>query len=156
MQAIGILILCGSLLLALPVMGEEIYRSVDAQGNVTFSDQPPAGNRPSEKIELAPPPSAEQVRATEARKQAIDQAAQRAQRERQQQEDEKAQKIAQARKALDEAQAKLAKTKVLQDEDRQNLAGGKRRIRPEYFDRIKAAEAEVEKARKHLQQVRGY
>lgn len=156
MQTIGILVLSGALLLVQSAFAQEIYRSVDAQGNVTYSDQPPAGDQKSEQIELPPPPSAEQIQQSETRNKAIDRAADKAERQRRHQEHNRNEKIAQARKALQEAEARLAQAKVIQDQDRQNLAGGKRRIRPEYFDRIEAAKAEVEKARKHLRQVRGY
>jgi hypothetical protein len=156
MQAFVILILSAVLLLAQSAFGQEIYRSVDAEGNVTYSDQPPTGNQKAEPIELPPPPSAEQIRESEKRNKAIDQAADKAERQRLNQEQSQDEQIAQARKALEEAEAKLAQAKLIQDDDRQSLAAGKRRIRPEYFDRIKAAEAEVEKARKRLLQVRGY
>jgi len=158
MHVIRGLILSGMMLLSMSqlVMADDIYRSVDAQGNVTYSDEPPPGGQESQRVELPPGPSPERIRESEARNKAISNAADKAENKRIRQERSQDQKIAQARKALQEAQAKLAAAKVIQDDDRQNLAGGKRRIRPEYFDRIKAAEAGVEKARKQLQEAQGY
>jgi hypothetical protein len=54
------------LLLAWPVAAE-VYRSVDENGHVTFSDVPPADAVESVPVEIAPGPSAEQVQASQAR-----------------------------------------------------------------------------------------
>jgi len=43
-------------LLCIPVMAETIYKSVDAEGNVTFSSTPPAGVE-AQQIELQPAPT---------------------------------------------------------------------------------------------------
>lgn len=156
MHVIRGLILGGAMLLALPAAAEDIYRSVDAQGNVTYTDQPPAGTQEAEKVELSPGPSPESIRHTEQRNREINQATDKAERKRLQQERERQQRVEQARKALEEAEAKLAAAKEIKDEDRQNLAGGKRRITPDYFARVKAAKDEVEKAREALRKARGY
>jgi multidrug efflux pump subunit AcrA (membrane-fusion protein) len=144
------------MLLAMPLAADDIYRSVDAQGNVTFTDQPPTGNQQAEKVELPPGPSPASIRDTEQRIQAIDQAVSDAQRQRLSQEKQKDHRVEAARKALEAAEEKLAQAKVIKEEDRQNLAGGKRRINPEYFARVKDAKAEVDKARKALREARGY
>lgn len=53
-------------LLCIPVMAEMIYKSVDAEGNVTFSSTPPAGVE-AQQIELQPGPThAEQQQSLEA------------------------------------------------------------------------------------------
>jgi hypothetical protein len=53
-------------LLCIPAMAETIYKSVDAEGNVTFSSTPPAGVE-SQQIELQPGPTpAQQQQSTEA------------------------------------------------------------------------------------------
>ena len=44
-----------AMLLAVPLaVSAQIYRSVDEQGNVVFSDQPPAAGTEGEKVELPP------------------------------------------------------------------------------------------------------
>jgi hypothetical protein len=57
------------LMLALPtgtVAAEQIYRSVDAEGNVTFSNEPPAGAVAVDTVNVRPGPSdAEQSAARE-------------------------------------------------------------------------------------------
>jgi len=53
-------------LLCIPAMAETIYKSVDAEGNVTFSSTPPAGVE-AQQIELQPGPTpAQQQRSLEA------------------------------------------------------------------------------------------
>lgn len=56
---------------------QQVYRSVDAQGNVSFSSEPPAGSnlRSVESIELQPGPSEADRQAAEARAREIQQAA---------------------------------------------------------------------------------
>jgi multidrug efflux pump subunit AcrA (membrane-fusion protein) len=144
-------------LLSLPVLSVgEVYRSVDEAGNVTYTDTPPEEGAQVERVELPPPPSPERLRQSEQRHQEILRAAEKSKIERQQQRVEREANISQARNELAEAEARLEQAKIIQDEDRQNLSGGKRRIHPDYFARVKKAEAEVEAARKKLREVRGY
>lgn len=52
-------------LLCLPALAETIYKSIDAEGNVTFSSTPPAGVE-TQQIELQPGPTpAQQQQSTE-------------------------------------------------------------------------------------------
>lgn len=148
-------IIVGWALLSQSAVGDEIYRSVDAEGNVTFTDTRPAGNT-VERVELPPGPSEETLRQTEQRNREIRNAAEQAERKRLQRQQEKTARIEAAKKELADAQAKLADAKTIKDEDRQHLAGGKRRLDPGYFERIEQAEAAVEAARKALQAARGY
>lgn len=151
----GLLLVVGTLL-PWVAMGEEIYRTKDAEGNVTFSDTPPAGDASVEPVELPPGPSAESLQQSQQRNKKIRDAARDAQRQRLRQKQRQQGRIAEAEARLAQAEAKLTKEKVITDEDRQSVAGGKRRIRPDYFERVKAAEAEVEAARKALRAARGY
>ncbi|MEN8177191.1 MAG: DUF4124 domain-containing protein [Pseudomonadota bacterium] len=144
------------LALFLPVssMGDEVYRTVDESGQVIFSDSPPANADRVEKIELPPGPSAGSVRATESRNRAIRKRLDKVQGKHSQETHSRNRRIKQAEKALAEAETRLVEAKKLKNEDRQSLAGGKSRIRPEYFERIKKAESEVEMATKKLKKVR--
>ncbi|MCU7915836.1 MAG: DUF4124 domain-containing protein [Candidatus Thiodiazotropha sp. (ex Gloverina cf. vestifex)] len=156
MRAVTVLIIAGISLSSIPVAVAEIYRSLDAEGNVTYTDAPPEGEQAVEKVTLPPEPSAETIRDTELRNMQIRRAADSASQKRLDEKRKKSAKVAQARKMVAEAEAKLAETKVIRDEDRQNLAGGKRRIHPDYLERVNAAKLEVEKARKALRKARGY
>ncbi|MCU7842269.1 MAG: DUF4124 domain-containing protein [Candidatus Thiodiazotropha sp. (ex Monitilora ramsayi)] len=156
MRAVKVLLIVGVMAFSSTAVVAEIYRSVDAEGNVTFTDEPPQGEQAVERVILPPGPSPESVRDTEIRNQEIRRAAESADRKRINEKRKRDAKIAQAKKQLQEAETKLEETKVIQDEDRQNLAGGKRRIHPDYFSRVNAAKEEVEKARKALREARGY
>lgn len=61
------LLLAGVLGLAPLAASAQVYRSVDDQGQVTFSDTPPAGAVAVEPVEIAPGPSAAQVQASQER-----------------------------------------------------------------------------------------
>ena len=55
------------LLIAAGSGAAQVYRSVDESGNVTFSDQPPAGAVEVTPVEIDPGPSDEQVQAAQER-----------------------------------------------------------------------------------------
>ena len=141
---------------ALAAMGDDIYRSKDAKGNITFTDNPSPNDPTLERVEIPAGPSEESLRHTEQRNREIQNAVNESERKRQQYQQDRQARIKEAEDRLAKAEAKLSKAKVIQDEDRQNLAGGKRRIHPDYFARVKAAEAEVEAARKALKEARGF
>ena len=44
-----------------PVVAQEVFKSVDAQGNVVYSDSPPAAAVETQTLEIAPGPTTEQV-----------------------------------------------------------------------------------------------
>ncbi|QYZ66054.1 MAG: hypothetical protein OI74_12390 [Gammaproteobacteria bacterium (ex Lamellibrachia satsuma)] len=143
-------------LLLLPVFSvayaETVYRSVDESGQVTYSDAPGKGR--SDMVKMPSGPSEEAKRETQAREKEIRDAANKAGRQRQSGDQQRAVNISEAERNLQAAEARLGDAKILRDEDRQSTAGGGRRIRPEYFERIKQEEAAVEAARKTLQQAR--
>lgn len=148
-----ILVLVAVSLSALSLAGE-IYRTVDESGQVIFTDAPPADTSKTERLEFPPGPSAGSIRETELRNRAIRQHLKAVETQRVQQTKSRNSRIKQAEKALAEAESKLVEAMTLKDEDRQSLAGGKRRIRPEYFERIRTAEEAVEEAKKGLKKAR--
>jgi hypothetical protein len=138
------------------LLGGEVYRSVDAEGNVTYTDDPPVIDSSVEKIEIHPGPSEASRLDTEKRNAAIRKAMEEARDKRLEKEASRDAQLSKARKELEEAEEELKRAKVLGEDDRQYLSGGKSRIRPEYFERIKLMEAEVEAARAKLKEIRGY
>jgi hypothetical protein len=150
------LILFASLLPIAAVVGEDVYRTVDEEGHVTFSDTPPMNDTSAERVELPPAPAQERLQQSRQRSQQILNAAKQAEQKRLLKKQEQEVRITAAKQKLLEAEARLAEVKQIKDEDRQHLAGGKRRIHPDYFERVKQAEAEVEEARKALREARGY
>ncbi len=141
---------------SLPVLGlaDEIYRMVDESGQVIFTDSPPADASRVERVELPPGPSPGSIKATEKRNKEIRNRLQEVEYQRSQQTRSSNRLIEQAERKLSEAETRLTEAKILKNEDRQSLAGGKRRIRPEYFERITKAEEEVEAAKKQLEKAR--
>jgi hypothetical protein len=140
--------------MTLPSLADEVYRTVDEMGHVIFTDAPPADASRVERVELPPGPSAASIKSTESRNKAIRAHLKDLQNQRSRNDAQRKQGILQAEKALAEAQARLETAKVLKDTDRQSLAGGKSRIHPDYFERIKKAEEAVEKAKNNLEKVR--
>ncbi|WP_177419630.1 DUF4124 domain-containing protein [endosymbiont of Lamellibrachia barhami] len=143
-------------LLLLPVLSlanaETVYRSVDESGQVTYSDTPGKGRSDVVKMPSGPSPKAK--RESQAREKEIRDAANKAGRQRQLGDQQRAVDISEAERNLQAAEARLDDAKILRNEDRQSTAGGGRRIRPEYFERIEQEEAAVEAARKKLQRAR--
>ncbi|MCM8856859.1 MAG: DUF4124 domain-containing protein [Candidatus Thiodiazotropha sp.] len=138
------------------IQAGDVYRSVDAEGNVTYTDTPQGDDASAERIEVHPGPSAESILETEERNAAIRQAMEEAQEKRMEKKASREERMAKARKELDEAEEMLSKTKEFSDDDRQTFVSGKSRIRPEYYERVKKTEAVVEAARKRFKALRGY
>jgi multidrug resistance efflux pump len=147
-----------SIVLILPVhqSAGDVYRSVDADGNVTYSDEPPQTGSSAEKIEIEPGPSEASRLDTEKRNAAIRKAMEEARDKRLEKEASRNTELEEARKALEEAEKELEQAKKIDEGSRQYLSGGRSRLSPAYLERIKAAEAKVEAARKKYKEVRGY
>ncbi|MBW9265255.1 MAG: DUF4124 domain-containing protein [Candidatus Thiodiazotropha sp. (ex. Lucinisca nassula)] len=147
-----------SLIAALPALLQagDVYRSVDAEGNVTYTDTPPKTDSTVEKIEIQPGPSEASKLDTEERNAAIRKAMEEARAKRLEKKASREERLSKAREELEDAEADLERTKELGEDDRQYLSGGRSRIKPEYFDRIKEAEDKVEAARKNFKEIRGY
>ncbi|MCU7813893.1 MAG: DUF4124 domain-containing protein [Candidatus Thiodiazotropha sp. (ex Lucinoma kastoroae)] len=144
------------MILPMCIQAGDVYRSVDSEGNVTYTDAPQGDDASAEKIELHPGPSAESILETKERNAAIRQAMEEAQEKRMEKKASREERMAKAGKELDEAEEMLSKTKEFSDDDRQTFVSGKSRIRPEYYERVKEAEAVVEAARKRFKALRGY
>lgn len=92
--------------------GEPIYKSVDATGNVTYSEQPPANAAKVEDVQLPPGPSREEMQQSLERAKGVEQAADAhydAMMERRRQEEE-ARKKAQEEADAAERQRRLDET----------------------------------------------
>ena len=127
------------------VAADKVYKWQAEDGTVIFSDTPPPG-KVVEELELpaAPVPTSraprqQQQQLLQQSQQISNRVEQRiAQREALQRElDETREKIAQARKELEQG-------KEPREGERQHLAGGGSRLSPEYFKRIEQQEKEIE------------
>ena len=131
----------------------EIIRSVDGQGNVTFSDQPVAGSVESTPviIDVPPAPSKQEINKSEQQAQDMINRANLNQQERDASNADKKANIQAAQRNLDAAEAHLEEVKVVRGGiDTQGLAGGGTRLRPEYLQRVQDAEQQVTDAQKQL------
>ena len=130
----------------------EITRSVDSQGNVTFSDQPVPGSVEATPVILDTPPAPSKQEITKSERQAQDMI-NRANQNQQKMESSKADRSARIQAAqmnLDAANAHLEEVEVVREGDRQGLAGGGTKLRPEYLQRVQEAEKQVTDAQKQL------
>jgi hypothetical protein len=146
------------ILSALPalLLAGDVYRSVDADGNVSYTDTPPETDTKVEKVEIQPGPTEASRRDTEQRNTAIRQAVEEARAKRLEKEAARDERVSKAHKELQDAENDLKRSKAFGEDDRQYLSGGRSRIKPEYFERLKEAEDKVEAARKKYKETRGY
>jgi len=135
---------------ALPAAAE-VVRSVDKEGNVTFSDQPVKGSVESSNIKIdAPAPSGKELTKSQQEAQDVIHKANQIPSASQDRE----QAVTAAEKNLESAMAELEAAKVVGEGDRKGTAGGSSRLTPGYLERVKDAEEEVEKAQKQLNKAR--
>ncbi len=130
---------------AFQAAAQTAYRSVDEQGNVTFSDTPVSGAAQEEKVRIdAPAPTAKDLQETRQREAELQKAAGQAgaSRAASQVDREKT-----ASQNVREAEKRLEDTRQVREGDRLGTAGGGSRLTPEYQERVREAEAEVDRAR---------
>jgi hypothetical protein len=143
---------CAALLVLLGAsdvgLAYNIYKSVDAQGNVTYSSSPPADTTMVERVKLAPAPSKDSLAAAKERERQIVAAGNQISTERKAQQETQAKGVDAARQEVNNAQAALADAKVMRDSDWQGTVQGKRHLKPEYFARVQAAESRLAQAQK--------
>ncbi|MET0067158.1 MAG: DUF4124 domain-containing protein [Candidatus Thiodiazotropha sp.] len=144
------------ILIPLVVSAGEVYRTVDDEGNVTYTDAPPGGGVETQRVEIHEGPSQESLRHTQERNQAIRKAMEEARDKRLEKEATRQEKLDVAQQAVDQAEKNLERVQEMGEDDRETVVGGRSRIRPEYFERVKKAEDELKAARERLKDVRGY
>jgi hypothetical protein len=148
-------LLTGLLLLSSTAASAEVIRSVDKDGNVTFSDVPVAGSVASERVIVdTPQPTPQEVSESERQAQEMIERANHSQVERDVQSDDRAARIRAAQLDLDAATAHLREVQVVRAEDRQSLANGRSKLRPEYLERVKNAEQQVMTAQQKLNEAK--
>ncbi|MEN8205813.1 MAG: DUF4124 domain-containing protein [Pseudomonadota bacterium] len=130
----------------------EITRSVDKDGNVTFSDQPVPGSVETTPVVIDTPPAPSKQEINESERQARDMInrANLSQQKRDSSTDDRAARIQAAQMNLDATTAHLREVEVVRAEDRQALVGGGTKLRPEYLQRVQEAEQQVMGAQRQL------
>lgn len=148
------LILLSALCSLSAVAATQLYRSVDAQGNVSFSDQPPASGKAAtvdvstRDMNILP---SEGVEAEIQRQKQVDQEAaqQRAVDQREWQA-----RYQQAEDELAAAQQALAEAQEIKEGDTVGSAFGGARPSEAWILRLEQAEADVDARRRALQQLK--
>jgi hypothetical protein len=128
-----------------------VYRSIDAEGNVTYSETPtPEGAGVVEEVPLAPPPTEAQRRDARQRAQGVEQELQRGRQRREAAREEQSTAVAAAQEELEEARNDLNAARVKTVDDWQTLATGGRVLKQSYLDRVARAQDRVKAAEEAL------
>jgi hypothetical protein len=132
-----------------------VFRSVDAEGNVTFSATPPAPGtaRQVDEVPLLPGPTPEAQEAADQRVRALMEETERRRQARSAAQPSDEERAA-AEQELEQALADLEEARIQRDDDWQQIANGGRFLSPRYFERVEQAEQRVEAARRALQAIR--
>lgn len=146
-------------LLVLPAVSSvgfayNIYKSVDAQGNVTYSSSPQSDASSVERVNLPPAPSSESVAAAKERESQIVAAGDTMTQDRKARTEEQDRSVDTARREVNGAQQALAEAKAIQDSDWQGTVQGRRHLKPEYFARVAAAESRLSSAQSQYKATR--
>lgn len=143
-----------------PVTNADLYKVVDKEGNVSFTDSPPPSNQ-SKTIETIEQADTNRMPSKTYKGELQDQFNKRVEERqelRKQAWEAYDTKVKDAETALKIAKEALEKGKEIQDGDRVGIVSqGKQtgsRLSEQYLQRVEELEQEVEKARKNLRKVR--
>jgi len=139
-----------------PARAQHVYKSVDADGNVTYSEIPPGEGsaREVQEIDLLPGPSPEDQQAAHQRLRSHSAASQALSQQRKADDKARAAAVSAAQQELIRARAQLEQAKIPGDGDWQHLAKGGRVLKPSYYERLTAAQDKVAAAEKALDAAR--
>lgn len=135
---------------------QTVYKSVDAQGRVTYSSSAPAAvaEEMVEEVPIAPGPTALERREAERRAMALEGTTRQAEQQRQERARKTEQAVSEAKRELDDAKLGLEEARIKGDDDWQTIASGGRVLKQSYLDRVAAAEQRVKQAQKALRNAR--
>ena len=135
-------------------LAEEIYKSVDADGNVTYSAVPPEEAVDTQTVSVPDAPSEVQQQEAVQREKQLQGAADSLARERSARDRQRGEMVQDVEKVRDQAKAQLEQAQVKQDSDWQGLAGGGRRLNESYFERVQNAEENLRQAEEAVSKTR--
>jgi hypothetical protein len=132
-----------------------LYKSVDEQGNITYSDAPPGDARDVEEIDIKEGnmnvlPSEDVQKQIERQKQQDKQAADRQRADNQDWQ----QRYEEAQAELTAAEQTLESAREIQEGDTVGSAYGGARPNADWIERLERAEADVVDKQQHLHQVK--
>lgn len=152
-HCVGVILLA-MMPLAPAAAADNVYKSIDAAGNVTYSASPEAGAVQSESLELAPPPTESQHQEAKRLEQQLRQTSERTTADLERRRESRAGSVKDAQARLQTARAQLEQARIQRDDDWQNLAQGGRHLKESYFARVNAAEEAVKNAEAELARAR--
>ena len=135
--------------LAWNVYAQTYYRSVDAEGNVTYSTTPPADAEQVAPVEVQPGPSAQEVERALERQRRFEAQLGEAEEKRDQIDQDREDKLQVAEEAVKQAERDLVTAKQTRGVD--YLGGGSL---AEYRQRVEAAEQALDQAKQDLRTAR--
>ncbi len=137
-----------ALLLTAAAKAQTVYKSVDEEGRVTYSEEPPAQADALrvEEVQIAPGPTEEQRIEAERRAKQQEATAKMAADKRNKETEKASGDLDAAQERLRSAELALKEAKIESDDDWQYLATGGRVLKQSYFERIQGAERKVQEA----------
>ena len=136
------------------VVSETVYKSVDADGNVTYASSPTEQSIKSKPITVPLGPTDEQRQEAEQIEKRLENAATQRRQDLAVARNQRTGSLQEAEQSLAEAKADLEETKIIQDSDWQFLGGGGRHLKESYLQRVQQAEERVRAAEQELASVR--
>lgn len=133
---------------------QQVYKSIDAEGKVTYSSSPPATAEIVEQVPIAAPPSEAAQQEAEKRLHEVEKEATRGEKQRTAQQEEKRDAVAAAEKERDAARIALEEAKIKGDDDWQRINTGGRALKQGYLDRVQEAEERLKAAESALRKAR--
>jgi hypothetical protein len=131
-------------------VADKIYKSVDADGKVTYSSRPPVDATESRPVTPPQEPSESDRQAAMQRASQTGQAVEHLDQERQQRQEQSRRRVDEATQQVNDARAKAKEAGVQRDEDWQTMAKGGRYLKDGYYRRVDQARQALEQAEKNL------
>jgi preprotein translocase subunit SecF len=140
---------------------DEVYKSIDAQGRVTYSAKPPpsASDEMVEEVKIRPGPTEEQVQQAEQQAKALQELTQQTQEQRQEQRQAQEQAktlkdLSKAEQELRDATSVLKEAKEVQPGSYYYPGGAEPVLVPQHRERVEAARQKVQQAKEAAQATR--
>jgi hypothetical protein len=134
---------------------QTIYKSIDPQGNVLYSSEPPQGTAESEQIKLAPDPSPEAQAEAKRREAKLLEAAQQSDQSAKQQAtggaDHRA-SIDQAKKDVESAEQALAQAHEKHLDDYRGSEDRPTDLKQSYYERVREKQEQLRAAQQRLKE----
>jgi hypothetical protein len=137
-------------------VAQTVYKSVDAEGNVTYSSTPAPEAVDIEAVDVPEGPSDAERQEAMAREQALQKKAESLKQDLQGSQEQKSEKVDEAEERLAAAKERLEQARVKEESDWQTIAGegAGRFLKESYFERVRKAEEDVRQAERDLAKAR--